>query len=262
MSIVPTQSDVRGVIGTTITWQDEFDAPSDSVVDATRWSFETGEPGRANGERQWYTDSASNASHDGAGNLVITARRENATGRQCQHGTCEYTSARLITAGKFTQRYGRFEARMKMPRGQGVWPAVWLLGADMPTQGWPDAGEIDVMENVGKEPQTVYGTVHGPGYSGADGKAGTRRADAPLADAFHTYRVDWTPNRIVWFLDGVEYHRVTPSDLRGRDWVFDRPFYLLVNLAIGGTWPGNPDADTEFPARLLVDYVRVWGYES
>ncbi|MFF5176194.1 family 16 glycosylhydrolase [Micromonospora sp. NPDC000089] len=243
-----------------ITWQDEFNAPAGTPVDANRWRFDIGGGGWGNNERQYYTDSTSNAVQDGQGNLVITARRENPANYQCHYGRCEYTSARLLTSATFTQTYGRFEARIKIPRGQGIWPAFWMLGNDIGSAGWPTAGEIDVMENIGREPNTVYGTVHGPGYSGAGGISGNRVNGQPLADAFHTYRVDWQPNLIVWYLDGVEYHRVDPARLGGNRWVFDHPFFMILNVAVGGSWPGYPDASTSFPQQMLVDYVRVSGY--
>ncbi|MEU5790498.1 family 16 glycosylhydrolase [Micromonospora purpureochromogenes] len=245
-----------------ITWQDEFNAGAGSPVDQSRWRFDIGGGGWGNNERQYYTNSTSNAVHDGQGNLVITARRENPANYQCHYGRCEYTSARLLTAATFTQAYGRFEARIKIPRGQGIWPAFWMLGNDMGSVGWPNAGEIDIMENIGREPNTVYGTIHGPGYSGAGGITGSRTISAPLADAFHTYRVDWEPNSIVWYLDGVEYHRVDPARLGGNRWVFDHPFFMILNVAVGGNWPGYPDASTQFPQQMLVDYVRVSGYTS
>ncbi|MBM0260046.1 glycoside hydrolase family 16 protein [Micromonospora sp. 4G55] len=245
-----------------ITWQDEFNAAAGAPVDQSRWRFDIGGGGWGNNERQYYTNSTSNAVHDGQGNLVITARRENPANYQCHYGRCEYTSARLLTAATFTQAYGRFEARIKIPRGQGIWPAFWMLGNDMGSVGWPNAGEIDIMENIGREPNTVYGTIHGPGYSGAGGITGSRTIAAPLADAFHTYRVDWEPNSIVWYLDGVEYHRVDPARLGGNRWVFDHPFFMILNVAVGGNWPGYPDASTQFPQQMLVDYVRVSGYTS
>ncbi|SCF21064.1 Beta-glucanase, GH16 family [Micromonospora purpureochromogenes] len=245
-----------------ITWQDEFNAAAGTPVDQSRWRFDIGGNGWGNNERQYYTNSTSNAVHDGQGNLVITARRENPANYQCHYGRCEYTSARLLTAATFTQAYGRFEARIKIPRGQGIWPAFWMLGNDMGSVGWPNAGEIDVMENIGREPNTVYGTIHGPGYSGAGGITGSRTIAAPLADAFHTYRVDWEPNSIVWYLDGVEYHRVDPARLGGNRWVFDHPFFMILNVAVGGNWPGYPDASTQFPQQMLVDYVRASGYTS
>ncbi|MFD0818804.1 family 16 glycosylhydrolase [Micromonospora zhanjiangensis] len=251
----------RAAIGG-ITWQDEFNAPAGTPVDQSKWRFDIGGGGWGNNELQYYTNSTSNAVQDGQGNLVITARRENPNNYQCHYGRCEYTSARLLTSATFNQAYGRFEARIKIPRGQGIWPAFWMLGNDIGSVGWPNSGEIDIMENIGREPTTVHGTIHGPGYSGAGGIGGGRTIGAPLADDFHVYRVDWEPNSIVWFLDGVEYFRVDPSRLGGNRWVYDHPFFMLLNVAVGGNWPGNPDGSTAFPQQMLVDYVRVSGYTS
>ncbi|MFG3640946.1 family 16 glycosylhydrolase [Micromonospora sp. NPDC047762] len=257
--VVPAHPDrAEAAIGP-ISWQDEFNSPAGTPVDQNKWRFDTGGGGWGNNERQYYTNSTSNAVHDGQGNLVITARRDNPANYQCHYGRCEYTSARLLTAATFTQTYGRFEARIKIPRGQGIWPAFWMLGTG---GGWPDAGEIDVMENIGREPNTVYGTVHGPGYSGAGGITGSRTIGSPLADTFHTYRVDWEPNVITWYVDGVQYHRVDPARLGGNRWVFDHPFFMILNVAVGGNWPGYPDGSTQFPQQMLVDYVRVSSYTS
>ncbi|MEU8083046.1 family 16 glycosylhydrolase [Micromonospora sp. NPDC049101] len=256
-ALVPAHPDrAEAAIGP-ISWQDEFNSPAGTPVDQNKWRFDIGGSGWGNNERQYYTNSTSNAVHDGQGNLVITARRDNPANYQCHYGRCEYTSARLLSAATFTQTYGRFEARIKIPRGQGIWPAFWMLGTG---GGWPDAGEIDIMENIGREPNTVYGTVHGPGYSGGGGITGSRTIGAPLADGFHTYRVDWEPNVITWYLDGVQYHRVDPARLGGSRWVFDHPFFMILNVAVGGNWPGYPDGSTQFPQQMLVDYVRVSSY--
>ncbi|MGW0503856.1 family 16 glycosylhydrolase [Micromonospora sp. NPDC003241] len=243
-----------------LTWQDEFNASAGTPVDQSKWRFDIGGHGWGNNERQYYTNSTSNAVHDGQGNLVITARRDNPANYQCHYGRCEYTSARLLTAATFSQAYGRFEARIKIPRGQGIWPAFWMLGNDFGNVGWPASGEIDIMENIGREPNTVHGTIHGPGYSGGGGITGSRVIGQPLADAFHTYRVDWEPNSIRWYLDGQEFFRVDPSRLGGNRWVFDHPFFMILNVAVGGNWPGYPDGSTQFPQQMLVDYVRVYGY--
>jgi beta-glucanase (GH16 family) len=240
-----------GVLATT--FADEFNLPAGTPVDGSKWNLETGDNVN-NHERQYYTNSTSNAVHDGQGNLVITARRENPGNYQCWYGRCEYTSARLNTSGKFTQTYGTYEARIKMSRGQGMWPAFWMLGTG---GGWPDAGEIDIMENVGFEPNTVHGTLHGPGYSGAGGIGAGYSIGSPFADGFHTFRVEWSPNRIVWKVDGNTYQTRTPADLNGNRWVFDHPFFLILNLAVGGYWPGDPNASTPFPNTLTIDYVRV-----
>ena len=240
-----------------VTWSDEFNGAAGTSVDGSKWSFDTGGGGFGNSELQYYTNSTSNVAHDGQGHLAITARKENPSNLQCWYGTCQYTSGRLQTSSKFTQRYGRFEASIKIPKGQGIWPAFWMLGNNMGTAGWPQAGEIDIMENVGKEPNTVYGTVHGPGYSGGASIGGNRNIGTPLSNAFHTYAVEWSPNLIVWYLDGAEYFRITPAGLRGNTWVYDHPFFMILNVAVGGAWPGNPDASTAFPQTMLVDYVRV-----
>ncbi|MFL6123441.1 lectin [Actinophytocola sp.] len=238
------------------TFDDEFNAAAGTPVDGSKWNLETGDNVN-NHERQYYTNSTSNAVHDGQGNLVITARKENPANYQCWYGRCEYTSARLNTSGKFAQAYGTFETRLKMSRGQGMWPAFWMLGNDIGSVGWPNSGEIDVMENIGAEPNTVHGTIHGPGYSGSEGIGAGYSIGSPFADGFHTFRVEWSPNKIVWKVDGNVYETRTPADLGGDRWVFDHPFYIILNLAVGGYWPGDPNSSTPFPNTLTVDYVRV-----
>ncbi|MFF6996780.1 ricin-type beta-trefoil lectin domain protein [Streptomyces sp. NPDC008313] len=240
------------------TFTDTFDGPAGSAVDSGKWQIETGD-NVSNHERQYYTSGNKNAALDGQGHLVITARRENPSDYQCWYGRCEYTSARLNTSGKFTSTYGHVEARMKIPRGQGMWPAFWMLGSDIGSVGWPNSGEIDVMENVGFEPSTVHGTIHGPGYSGSGGiGAGyTLPGGQAFADAFHTFAVDWAPDSITWTVDGTVYQRRTPADLGGKTWVFNKPFFLILNLAVGGYWPGDPDGSTSFPQQLIVDEVKV-----
>ncbi|MBO3739533.1 glycoside hydrolase family 16 protein [Actinoplanes flavus] len=240
-----------------VTWSDEFNGAAGAAIDGSKWNFDVGGGGFGNSELQYYTNSTSNVRQDGQGHLAITARKENPAYYQCWYGTCQYTSGRILTSGKFTQKYGRFEASIKVPKGQGIWPAFWMLGDNLGSVGWPQSGEIDIMENVGKEPNKLYGTIHGPGYSGGASIGGSRTLGAPLGDAFHSYAVEWSPNLIVWYLDGAEYFRVTPASLGGRQWVFDHPFFMILNVAVGGNWPGSPDASTSFPQTMLVDYVRV-----
>ncbi|SCK50096.1 family 16 glycosylhydrolase [Streptomyces sp. WMMB 322] len=239
---------------------DDFDGPAGSPVDGSKWKLETGD-NVSNHERQYYTSGTDNAALDGNGNLVITAKKENPGNYSCWYGPCEYTSARLNTASTFTTTYGHAEARMKVPQGQGMWPAFWMLGEDIGSAGWPACGEIDVMENIGSEPSTVHGTIHGPGYSGGEGiGSGYSLPDGQkFADDFHTFAVDWSPDKIVWSVDGNEYQTRTPADLGGDRWVFDHPFFMILNLAVGGDWPGDPDGSTSFPQQLVVDYVRVTG---
>jgi beta-glucanase (GH16 family) len=245
-------------VGGTV-WSDEFAGPANSAPDGRRWARNTGGTGWGNGELQYYTDSTANAALDGAGHLVITARRENPAGYACHYGTCAYTSARLLTAERFSRAYGRFEARLKLPRGRGLWPAFWMLSADHGTN--PAAGgEIDVMENVGSEPGTVHGSLHGPGYTG-DRSLTTPfklRGGRALADDFHVFAIEWTPAAITWFVDGTPYGRKTPADTDGNRWVFDHPFFLILNVAVGGSWPGPPADETIFPQSMIIDYVRVY----
>ncbi|MFE1953681.1 ricin-type beta-trefoil lectin domain protein [Streptomyces sp. NPDC059524] len=237
---------------------EDFDGPAGSGVDTSRWSQETGDNNGNNHERQYYTPGTNNAALDGNGHLVITARKENPSGYQCWYGTCQYTSARMNTSGKFSAQYGHVETRMKIPRGQGMWPAFWMLGTDIGSVGWPGSGEIDVMENIGREPGTVHGTLHGPGYSGAGGiGAGYSLSSGAFADAFHTFAVDWAPDRVSWSVDGHVYQTRTPADIGSNQWAFNKPFFLILNLAVGGDWPGDPDASTSFPQQLVVDYVHV-----
>jgi beta-glucanase (GH16 family) len=247
----------------TLAWSDEFDGPAGSAVDGTKWVSEVGNGshGWGNRERQYYTNTTKNASLDGAGNLVITAYRESLGKRfRCWYGECRYTSARLKTQGKFEQAYGRFEARIRVPYGQGIWPAFWMLGSNIQKAGWPACGEIDIMENIGREPAIVHGTIHGPGYSGAHGIAAPYTlTSGAFKDAFHLFAVEWEPNRIRWYVDGQLYRTRTPADLpRGSTWVFDHSHFLLLNLAVAGYWPGDPDTTTVFPQKMYVDYVRVY----
>ncbi len=242
----------------TLLWSDEFDGAAGTPVDTTKWTADLGGNGWGNNEWEYYTDRVENAALDGQGNLAIVAREETLDGTTCHYGTCLYTSARLITNDKFEFTYGRVEARIKLPFGQGIWPAFWMLGGDFETLGWPDTGELDIMEYIGREPNTIYGTVHGPGYSGANGIGSSVRSDTPYADDFHVYAVDWDEDAIRWYVDGELFHMLTPADVRGNRWVFDHDFFILLNLAVGGNWPGYPDETTQFPQTMLVDYVRVY----
>lgn len=240
-----------------LVWADEFDQLDGSAPNAANWVFDLGGKGWGNNELQTYTDRRENSRIEN-GALVIEARKETFTG--VDKIKRSYTSARLKTLGKNAWRYGRIEARMKLPKGQGIWPAFWMMGSDVNEAGWPDCGEIDVMENVGKEPKVVHGTVHGPGYSGAGGIGHGYTNSVALADEFHVYGVEWEPSRIRWTFDEKVYFAITPDDLpAGKKWVYDKPHFILLNLAVGGHWPGKPDSSSIFPQRLEVDYVRVYG---
>ncbi len=234
--------------GWELAWHDEFDG---TAIDRTRWAFDQGGLW-SNGELQFYTDRPANARVEG-GQLVLEARREDYFGN-------DFTSARLKTAGLASFRYGRIEARMQVPAGQGLWPAFWMLGDDFTRVNWPGCGEIDIVEVIGREPGTAHATVHGARFRGAGGI--TRAYTLPrgaLADAEHVYAIEWEPRVIRWYLDDVLYQTVTPEDLPvPAEWPFDKPFSIILNLAVGGIWPGDPDASTPFPAQLRVDWVRVY----
>lgn len=239
----------------TLVWSDEFDQPDGSSPDSAKWVFDlgTGRGGWGNNEMQCYTSRTNNARIE-AGQLIIEAHQEDFDGRA-------YTSARLKTQSKASWTYGRIEARMKLPQGQGIWPAFWMLGTNITSVGWPTCGEIDVMENIGSVPSVLHGTIHGPGYSGGSGSGGslTLGDGAALADAFHVYAVEWETDRIRWFMDDQLFFTATPASLpAGAQWVFTQPQFILLNLAVGGNWPGQPNAATVFPQRMIVDYVRVY----
>ena len=242
-----------------LVWSDEFEAGAGAPVDPTKWKHDVGGGGWGNNQLEYDTSRVDNVSHDGAGNLVLTARRETFTGTDGR--TREYTSARINTSGRFEHAYGRFEARLRLPVGKGIWPAFWLLGSDIGRVSWPACGEIDIMENVGHEPSVNHGSLHGPGYSGATPMTGLFRLPAGqrFTDDFHVFALEWEPAAIRWYVDGALYQTRTPSSLpAGTRWVFDHPFFIILNVAVGGNWPGPPDANTVFPQSMLVDYVRVF----
>jgi beta-glucanase (GH16 family) len=241
-----------------LVWSDEFNSPDGSAPDPHNWTFDLGGNGWGNQELETYTDHPQNVFIQ-SGMLVIQAHKETFTGKD--RATRDYTSARLKTQGLFSQTYGRIEARIKIPYGQGMWPAFWMLGDDEGKVGWPQCGEMDIMENIGREPSAVHGTIHGPGYSGGKGisAAFTLPQGERFADAFHVYAVEWQPRQIQFFMDGNLYTTIVPASLpHGARWVFDHPFFIILNLAVGGAWPGNPDATTTFPQTMQVDYVRVY----
>jgi beta-glucanase (GH16 family) len=240
--------------GWTLIWSDEFNAAAGTGVDTTKWNLINKGDGFGNNELEFYTNRTANGYHDGDGLLVIKVIKEAYMGRQ-------YTSARLESNSKFQHLYGRYEARLQLPHGQGIWPAFWMLGNNIGSAGWPTCGEIDIMENIGKEPSIVHGSLHGPGYSGGNplGQAYTLPSGATYADGFHVFAVEWELNVVRFYMDDILYGTKTPADTpSGARWVYDHPFYLLLNVAVGGNWPGAPDSTTTFPQMMLVDYVRVY----
>ena len=252
--------------GWTLVWSDEFEGPDGGDVDLTKWVHVESGNGNGNQELEYYTPGPANA-FVGSGNLhlVADALPSNGGGFSCWYGACQYTSGKLVTKADgatalFEKQFGRFSARMKIPAGQGVWPAFWMLGSNIDQVSWPTCGEIDVMENVGMNPSTDYGTLHGPNAQGQNVSLGgsTMLASGTLADDFHVYSVEWSMGQVVFLLDDIPYFTGTTSAYSGT-WVFDdHPYFLLLNLAIGGSWPGSPNSSTVFPAEVLVDWVRVY----
>ncbi len=228
-------------------WRDEFDG---AEIDRSRWRLDVGYTGETNGELEIYTERLENACiEDGC--LVIAAREENYRGYR-------YTSARLKTQGLHAWTYGRIEARIKLPSGQGIWPAFWMIGDDFSVKGWPDCGEIDIMEFIGGRLDTVRGTIHGPGYFRDDSiGADLTLPGQNFSDSFHLYALEWEPGEMRWYVDDRHFSTLTAKDVPGK-WVFDHPFFILLNLAVGGHWPGYPDETTVFPQFMYVDYVRVY----
>ena len=249
----PAKADKRDMV-LVPTFADEFDGPAGTPPDPKRWTYDLGGDGWGNNQLEYNTNRVENVALDGKGCLAITARRETYKGNA-------YTSARIKTEGLFTTQFGRVEARIKLPPGQGIWPAFWMLGDNAAQAGWPGCGEIDIMEYRGQFPRDALGTIHGPGYSGAGGISKTLTlGEGGFDKDFHLFTVDWEPGKIVFSIDGMPYHTLTSEAVTPLGpWVFDdHPFFIILNVAVGGGFVGNPDATTPFPATMLVDYVRVF----
>lgn len=246
-------------------WSDEFDGAAGATIDGTKWGndisdgCQQGICGWGNEEREYYTNASENISLNGQGQLVIVARQAPA-GLTCYYGPCGYTSAKITTRGKVLASPGRVEARIKLPTGQGLWPAFWMLGSNFPTTPWPACGEVDIMENKGSQPTTSSSAVHGPGYFGATPFAHANVLNGgTLSDDFHTFAVEWDSVHIRFFVDDVAHYGITRDAVEKLGpWVFDQPFFLILNLAVGGHFDGDPGSDAIFPAMMLVDYVRVY----
>jgi len=264
VTLKDNRADDPGPDGWELVWADEFDAPAGTPPDPAMWRHEIGDGtlngalGWGNNELQYYTDSTENAATDGLGHLVITAREADGS-LGCYYGPCRYTSARLITARRAEFAYGRIESRFRVPDGEaGLWPAFWMLGTNIGQVGWPRSGEIDILEYVSRLPHLVFGTVHGPGYSGGSAFGNFYYGGGMVADDFHTFAIEWQPNRIDWYVDGVRYHTASPADVSPYKWVFNDPFFVIVNLAIGGNFGGALSPLLTFPQALTIDYVRVY----
>jgi len=247
-------------------WSDEFDGAAGSSVDPAKWSFDLGDGctagicGWGNNEKEYYTNASDNVSLDGQGHLAIVARPA-VLNTTCYYGPCKYTSAKITTRGKMSAAPGRVEARIRIPKGQGLWPAFWMLGNDFGTVGWPASGELDIMENKGSAPSTSSSAIHGPGYSGNTpfAHANTISAPATLADDYHLYAVEWDAVGASFYVDGIMHYQVLRVDIqRYGTSILDKPYYIILNLAVGGNFDGDPASDSILPATMLVDYVRVY----
>jgi len=244
-------------------WQlvfaDEFDGPAGQLPDDAKWKFDVGVDW-GNAQLEYDTNRPENVSLDGNGNLAIIALEETYQGSA---GTREYTSGRINTSGRFAHTRGKFAARIKLPVGQGLWPAFWLLGNNFASAGWPGCGEIDIMEYRGQEPRIVSGALHGPGYSGGNAVHGAISFGENLNEDFHVFAVEWDEDKITWSVDGKAYQTFTQRSLpAGKQWVFNHSFFVILNVAVGGHYVGPPDSSTVFPQTMLVDWVRVHAWKN
>ena len=251
--------------GLTLVWRDEFDGPAGSPIDASKWRYDLGDGCRSgncgwgNQEKEWYTSEPENIALTGDGTLRIVARAA-PTGLTCYYGPCRYTSAKVTTRGLMLAAPGRVEARIKLPEGQGLWPAFWMLGGSFPATGWPQCGELDIMENHGSNVASMSSAVHGPGYSGNTPFVHNYPiGDGTFSDRFHTFAVEWNASQIVFSVDDKVHYRVGRDEVqRFGNYVFDQSFFVILNLAVGGTFDGDPKSAAILPATMLVDYVRVY----
>ena len=245
-------------------WKQEFTGKAGTKPNSKIFNYDVGGGGWGNNEHQAYTNH--NAVLSGTGQLNINLKRISPDlddlYEMCPIDTpgnaCEFESSRLQTKGKLSFKYGRLEARIKVPVGDGTWPAFWMLGNDFPTNSWPNCGEIDIMETKGSEPYTVHGTVHGPGYSGGDAVTNTRTLSTRLGSGYHVYALDWTYNKMVWSIDGKAYHTVTPSVVgSNNNYVFNKQMFMIMNVAAGGWFAGQVDPDLN-SAKMSIDYIRYY----
>ena len=233
-----------------LVWSDEFDTPG--LPDPNKWAYDVGGNGWGNNEKEYYTNARPENARVENGNLVIEARKESFSGNN-------YTSARLLTKNKAAWTYGIFEIRAKIPSGKGTWPAIWTLSDHNPLT-WPDDGELDIMEEVGFNPNVIYGTAHNKSYNGANGLQKGGNMSVPTAqDSFHVYKIEWTIHQVDWYVDSVKYFTYTDPGAGASAWPYYNDFFIILNIAIGGNWGGQQGIDDSiFPQQMLVDYVRVY----
>jgi len=251
---MPTEASIHQDSAWKLVWNDEFDGPEGAFPDPHKWTPDVAGNGWYHQQLDYDTNNQ-NVYQDGKGNLVLEARKSNPTGYQCWYGACEYTSARITTRDHFSFTYGLLEARIKIPYGQGIWSAFWLLGNNCAVAGWPNCGEIDLMENIGREPGTIYGTAHSSGHFSSPYKL----EQGAFSHDFHIFALQWNPDHLYFFVDGISYYTVDRATITNQAyWVYDHPFEIILNLAVGGEWPGNPDATTIFPQKMYISYLRLY----
>ena len=253
-------------------WHQEFSGKAGQTPSSRIFNYDLGGGGWGNLEHQAYVDDHAKTDGSKQGNLVISATRYapdlDGLYYTCpintQGGACEFLSSRIQTQGKLAFQYGQISARIKMPEGDGVWPAFWLLGNDLATNQWPSSGEIDIVETRGDQyPNTVFGTAHGPNYSGENGITDSRMLKGKLSEGYHVYSVIWLKNKIQWLVDGVVYNTITPSIVgKGNSYVFNKPYFMILNLAMGGNFVGGPVDPTLTSAKMSVDYIRYYSYNG
>jgi beta-glucanase (GH16 family) len=245
----------------TLVWSDDFNGVAGTQIDTTRWRYDIGDGcshsncGWGNDEKEYYTSDTSNIAVNGQGQLKIVAQVA-PPGLSCYYGACRYTSAKITTRDKVSVSAGRVEARIQLAAGQGLWPAFWMLGTNIGTVGWPTCGELDIMENRGSIRTQMSSAVHGPGYSG---NTPFVHVQSVVTTNYHVYAVEWDSLAIRYFVDGNEHYVVERAGVQHYgSWVFDQPFFIIMNQAVGGHFDGDPQSDAVFPATMLVDYVRVY----
>jgi beta-glucanase (GH16 family) len=245
-------------------WSDEFDGAAGARIDSAKWRYETADGckqricGWGNNEKEYYTNAPENVALDGQGHLQIVARK--ASGLTCYYGACRYTSAKITTRGRMIASPGRVEARIKLPAGQGLWPAFWMLGSEFPDLAWPACGELDIMENKGSAPSSTSSAIHGPGYSGNTPFAHSNTlGSGTFGEDFHTFGVEWDGDVVRFSVDGTTHYSVSRGEVEAfGSSVLDRRYFVILNLAVGGNFDADPRSDAIFPATMLVDYVRVY----
>jgi beta-glucanase (GH16 family) len=241
-------------------WSQEFNEAAGTRPSSKFFDYDLGGGGWGNKELQWYTEDA--VKTNGAGQLEISVTKippvaEDELPYNC-FGDCQYFSGRIKTQDKIRFKYGRMEARLKLPAGTGVWPAFWMLGSNIKAKGWPKSGEIDIIELRGREPELAIVSAHGPGYSGAASKTGSKRYSTPLSDDYHVYAIEWAANKISWFVDGKLVHTLTNKSVKAGTYVFNQDFFLILNVAMGGDFDGGQlDSDID-GVKMSVDWIRYY----